>query len=416
LKKLSEVIGKSFYEIHKDIKENKNTHYWLNGGRGSLKSSFASIEVINGMMRDSQNGEFTNAVVLRKVEKYLRDSVFQQLLWAIDILGVDKYWESHLSPLSIKYKPTGQTILFRGADEPKKIKSTKFKKGYCKYIWYEELDEFNGMQEIRLINQSLMRGGKNFKVLYTYNPPKTVNSWVNIESKIEVSGRIVHKSDYTTVNREWLGETFINEAEQLKLTNPTAYEHEYKGEVTGTGGEIFTNATHLKITDSEILRFDNIKRGLDWGYATDPATIIESYFDSRKKVLYIYREFFKHGCLNKHLAEYLMANNPFLITTCDSAEPKSIEELKSYGIKVVGAKKGQGSIEFGIKWLQQLELIVIDKNRCPNTYREITTYQLEPDGNGGFKNNYPDKNNHCIDAIRYSREDEINSRIIKYLK
>jgi phage terminase large subunit len=414
--KLSEIIGKSFYELHKDIKDNGHIHYWLSGGRGSLKSSFASVEIVLGMMRDSLTQEFTNAVVLRKVEKYLRDSVFQQLIWAIEILGVSQHWSINLSPLHLKYIPTGQTILFRGADEPKKIKSTKFKKGYCKYIWYEELDEFQGMQEIRIINQSLMRGGENFKVFYTYNPPKTINSWVNIESKVEAENKIVHKSDYTTVNPDWLGHVFIEEAEHLKEINPVAYQHEYLGEVTGTGGEIFINVKSDMILEEDIMSFDRVKRGLDWGYVTDPATIVESNFDKTRRILYIYREFYKHGCLNGDLAKYLLDNDPFLLTTCDSAEPKSIAELKSYGIKVIGAKKGKGSVEFGIKWLQGLEAIIIDKKKCPNTYREFTTYQKEPDGNGGFRNEYPDKNNHTIDAIRYSREDEINDRIINYLK
>ena len=137
---LTKLIAPSFYGVHHDIKAGRHTHYWLKGGRGSTKSSFISVEIILGMMQDTA----ANALVLRKVAVNLKDSVYEQLLWAIEALGVEHLWKAKLSPLQLSYLPTGQRILFRGADEPKKIKSTKFRKGYCKYIWYEEADEFAG--------------------------------------------------------------------------------------------------------------------------------------------------------------------------------------------------------------------------------------------------------------------------------
>jgi PBSX family phage terminase large subunit len=115
------------------------------------------------MMKDPM----ANTVVLRKVKDTLKDSVFEQLQWAIDALKVGNYWDAKHSPLELTYKPTGQKIIFRGADKPKKIKSIKFSKGYCKFIWYEELDEFSGMAEIRNINQSLMRGGPEYFAFYS---------------------------------------------------------------------------------------------------------------------------------------------------------------------------------------------------------------------------------------------------------
>ena len=141
--RLSEVIAPSFYDLHKDIKQDKHTHYWLKGGRGSTKSSFVSEELITGIMRNSE----ANAVVIRKVGLYLKDSVYEQLLWAISKLGVERYWQEKLSPLELVYVPTGQRIIFRGADKPKKLKSTKVRSGYIRYVWYEETDEFNGIEE-----------------------------------------------------------------------------------------------------------------------------------------------------------------------------------------------------------------------------------------------------------------------------
>ena len=401
--RLAECIASSFHEVHKDIKQGKHTHYWLKGGRGSTKSSFIAIEIILGIMKDPD----ANAVALRKVKDTLHDSVYEQLAWAIDTLGVDEYWDNKTSPLSFTYLPTGQKILFRGADKPKKIKSIKFARGYCKFIWYEELDEFGGMEEIRMINQSLMRGGEKFVAFYSYNPPKSTNSWVNVESKLTRPDRLIHHSTYLSVPREWLGEQFAIEAEHLKEVNPTAYEHEYLGVETGTGGEIFTNVQCRKISDEEIEDFYNIRRGLDFGYSIDPLSYNVMHYDRKKKRLYIFHELYKVGLSNRaaydHISQENKNNEQIL---ADSAEPKSIHELRQYGLRIRAVKKGVDSIEYGIKFLQDLEAIIIDDERCPETAREFLTYELEKDANGNFKAGYPDKNNHSIDAVRYAMNDE----------
>lgn len=401
--KLSNVVAPSFYNVHKALKEGKYTHYWLGGGRGSTKSSFVAIEVILGIMRDPK----ANAVTLRKVDKTLKDSVHQQLQWAIEVLGVSNFWHIGISPLTLTYIPTGQKILFRGADNPKKIKSIKFAKGYCKYIWYEEVDEFAGMEEIRMINQSLMRGGKQFIVFYSFNPPKSSNNWVNAEVQLTRSDRLFHHSNYLTVPEEWLGDQFIVEAEHLKATKPKSYQHEYLGEVTGTGGEVFDNVKIRPITDDEIANFENIKRGIDFGYAIDPLAYGVMHYDRKKKRLYIFHELYQVGLSNRAAYDHIKEenkNNDFIIA--DSAEPKSIHELRQYGLKVKGAKKGPDSIEYGIKFLQSLEEIIIDDMRCPNTAREFLTYELDKDANGNFKAKFPDSNNHAIDMVRYALNDE----------
>jgi PBSX family phage terminase large subunit len=406
--KLTDIIAPSFFDLHKAIKNNEYTHYLCKGGRGSTKSSELSVEIILGMMKDPN----ANAVVLRKVEKYIKDSVFEQLCWAISILKVDEYWDIKYSPITLTYRPTRQKILFRGADKPKKIKSTKFKKGYCKYIWYEEVDEFNGMEEIRMINQSLMRGGEKFNVFYSYNPPQSQNNWINTEALQDRPDRLVHHSTYLSVPRHWLGEQFFVEAEHLKKTKPEKYAHEYLGEVTGTGGEVFKNITIKAITVEEIKTFDNIRRGIDWGYAVDPFSYGVMHYDKTRKKLYIFYEVYKVGLSNLKASEEIKKENKDnKMITCDSAEPKSIDELRSYGMKVKGAKKGPDSIEYGIKFLQDLEEIIIDDKRCPNTAREFLQYELEKDGNGNFKAKYPDKDNHTIDMCRYALEDDMKTKV-----
>lgn len=400
---LKQLIAPSFYEIHNDLKQFRHTHYWLKGGRGSTKSSFISLEVILGIMKDTQ----ANAVVLRKVGQTLQGSVYEQLQWAVSVLGVEGYWVSKLSPLEMKYIADGREnkIVFRGADKPKKIKSTKFRKGYCKYIWYEEVDEFGGMEEIRTINQSLLRGGSDFVVFYSYNPPQSQSNWVNEEVLQKRNDRLVHHSTYLTVPPEWLGQQFLIEAEHLKNVKPMAYQHEYMGEVTGTGGEVFTNLTLREITDSEISHFDHIARGIDWGYAADPFHYTVNHYDKTRRRLYIYYEIQMLKLSNRKAAELVKKENKWNdVVICDSAEPKSIAEMYSYDLRVLKAKKGPDSVQYGIKWLQDLEEIVIDPKRCPNTAREFLEYELEKDANGNFKGHFPDKNNHSIDAVRYSRE------------
>lgn len=408
--RLSEVIAPSFYDLHKDIKQDKHTHYWLKGGRGSTKSSFVSEELITGIMRNSE----ANAVVIRKVGLYLKDSVYEQLLWAISKLGVERYWQEKLSPLELVYVPTGQRIIFRGADKPKKLKSTKVRSGYIRYAWYEETDKFNGIEEIRTINQSLLRGGETFTVFYTFNPPKSQRNWINSEVLVPRSDKIVHHSDYRSVPAEWLGEQFLIEAKHLEQTKPEQYRHEYLGEVTGTGAEVFTNITIRPITDEEIKSFDHIKRGIDWGYGADPFVYITAHFDSKRNRLFIFYEFFRCAAKYDVIANAIRKENTQNGTIiAESAEPRSNDELRDRGFRIRTAVKGPGSVEHGITWLQNLEEIVIDGTRCPNAAREFNEYELDRDSRGELKADFPDKNNHTIDAIRYALEDYIGRKIVK---
>ena len=402
--RLSSCIAPAFYPIHTAVKSDQYTHYWLKGGRGSTKSSFVALEIVLGIMEHPD----TNAVALRKVGLYLKDSVYEQLVWAIDKLGVAHLWEQRISPMALIYLPTGQRILFRGADKPKKIKSTKVSKGYIRYIWYEECDEFLGKGELDTINQSLMRGGSQFDIFYSYNPPKSQTNWINREVETQKLRRdtLVHHSDYRSVPPIWLGDPFLQEAEELQRTNEARYRHEYLGEVTGTGGEVFQNVTLREITAEERASFDHIRRGLDWGYGPDPFVYIALHYDRKRRRLFIYYEFYKHRASFDEIAREIKKENPERReVAAESAEPRSNDELKSRGVRISPAKKGPGSVEHGISWLQDLDEIVIDPVACPNAAREFSGYELERTADGtAFKSGYPDKDNHTIDATRYACE------------
>ena len=402
--KLTDLIAPSFYDLHYDIKQGLHTHYKLKGGRGSAKSSFISVEIIKGMMEDPD----ANAVCYRKIGNTLQESVYEQLLWAIDALRVNHLWKANLTPLRLTYLPTGQRIIFRGMDDPNKAKSIKVRKGYFKYIWLEERAELDGEEDERKVLQSLMRGGSKFVVFYSWNPPKSINNWVNQDVLYSREDTVVHHSDYRSVPAEWLGEQFLIEAEHLKKTKPKAYEHEYLGIATGTGGQVFDNVVTRKVTAEELAHFDRLRNGLDWGYAADPFAFIQSHYDKTRRRLFIFGEIYQVKLSNRKAAVQMIKMNPDnRLTIADSAEPKSIADLRELGINIKGAVKGPGSVEFGIKFLQDLEEIVIDPVRCPNAAREFSGYELERDKNGNFKGSYPDKDNHTIDAVRYSLEDDM---------
>ena len=399
---LSELIAPSFYDVHRHIQESRYTHYVLSGGRGSCKSSFVSIEMILGIMND----ENANAAVIRKVGQYLRDSVFEQLLWAIEKLGVSHLWEAKVTTPELVYIPTGQKILFRGADKPRKLKSTKVAKGYIRYIWYEELDEFSGQEEIDTINQSLMRGGDIFCCFYSFNPPREKNSWVNAMCGEPRADRLIHRSDYRTVPESWLGPQFIAEAEYLRERNTARYENEYLGIATGTGAEIFPNVVVREISDEEISSGERYCRGLEWGYGADPFVYVAMIYDKGARRLLIYYEFYRYGAKYDEIAKAIKAENGLNHTViAESAEPRSNDELRARGVRIRAAKKGSGSVEFGIRWLQNLDEIVIDPVRCPQTRREFCGYSFLPDGHGGLRSEFPDRDNHSIDAVRYALED-----------
>ena len=317
----------------------------------------------------------------------------------------------------IVYKPTGQQILFMGLDDPNKVKSVKLPFGYIGITWFEELDQFSGEKEIRKVLQSTMRGGTMFWDFRSFNPPISNLNWANQYAADALSrdNTLVMSSDYTQIPEDWLGQAFIDEAEDLKETNPRAYEHEYLGIPVGTGGNVFENVEPLYMNDAFIETFDRIYNGIDFGWYPDPFAFTKVHVDISRRNIYIFAEYRCNKQSNRQVFEKLYhelkycGNRPFMspdeIVTCDSAEPKSISDLKSYGAYGARpAKKGADSVQYSMKWLQSLNHIYIDPKRCPETYKEFIEYEYERDKDDEVISGYPDANNHSIDSIRYGLE------------
>nr|DAP70619.1 MAG TPA: large terminase [Bacteriophage sp.] len=357
-----------------------------------------------------------HAIIYRRVGNTLRESVYEQIIWAIDMLGLHEQFQYRVSPLEIRYKETGQRIIFRGADDPMKSKSIKISFGYFGILWFEELAEFAGMDDIRTIKASIIRGGDHSYTFYSYNPPQTARNWVNKEALIPKATRLVHHSTYLGAPPEWLGKEFIAEAEALRKANERAYRHMYLGEVTGTGGQVFTNLVIRAIPDDELDRYGRRYNGLDFGFAVDPDAYVRWTYDARLRKILAVDEFYGSGNSMSRLSGEVGKRAGRDVIRCDSADPRMISELCSSGVLAIGVKKGAGSVEHGMRWLQSLAEIVIDPKRTPNIAKEFSAYEYETDKNGDFLPSYPDRDNHTIDATRYSLEEEMAKGIVKAVR
>ena len=400
--RLSEKIGSAFYNVAHDVFHHGHTHYDFSGGRGSLKSSTVSILVVLLIMQEQNKN--IHAVVLRKVANTIRDSVFAQYIWAIGELGAAAYWESKVSPMELIYKPTGQKIMFRGADDPMKIKSIKVPFGYIGITHFEEKDQFAGRSEIRTILQSTMRGGDKYWNFESYNPPISRDNWANKDSLEERADRLCHKSTYLEAPREWLGEQFILEAEHLRDTDERAYQHEYLGIPVGTGGNVFEKLELRDISDEEISRFDRIYQGVDFGWFPDPFAFIRLHYDRTRETIYLIDEIYQNKLSNEESSKMIYDRGyTDARIVCDSAEPKSVADFRAMKLPAIEAVKGAGSVEYGMKFLQR-RTIVIDRRRTPHAYDEFVGYEYERNKEGEIISGYPDANNHLIDAVRYALE------------
>ena len=398
-----DVIADVFHPMIRDVRSGRHSEYILPGGRGSTKSSGISC-IIPELMKNNPN---IHALVLRKVGNTIKDSVYAQMKWGIDKLNLDEEFSCKVSPMEITYKPTGQKIYFRGADDPLKIKSIKPEFGYIGIVWFEELDQFAGPEEIRNIQQSALRGGDIAYKFKSFNPPRSKNNWANeytAEAEQKDEKALVCRSTYKDVPEEWLGEIFLNDAEHLKETNPDAYDNEYMGVANGNGGNVFEFIEERTITDEEISHMDRIYQGTDWGWFPDQYAFVRLYYDADKETIYFIDEIYENKKSNEWTAgEIKRRGYDDYEITCDSAEPKSVTDYRDYGLAARGAIKGPGSIEYSMKWWQKRKL-VMDPVRTPNVCNEFKGYEYERDKDGNIITGYPDHDNHLIDASRYATE------------
>ena len=409
--KLSSLIPEKFHDVWRAAKQKNILNVVCSGGRGSGKSSNVAHIITQLLMRYP-----VNAVGIRKIDNTLEQSVYEQMKWAIEEQKVTHLFKFNKSPLRITYLPRGNYMVFRGAQYPERIKSLKDSRFPFAIAWVEELAEFRTEEEVTTITNSLLRGeldeGLQYKFFFTYNPPKRKQSWVNKKYGTQfVSGNtFVHHSTY--LDNPFIAKEFIKEAEETKKKNEMKYRWEYMGEAIGSGITPFNNLEFREITDEEAANFDNIRNGLDFGYATDPLAFVRWHYDKKHNGIYAIDEFYGQKISNRQAANWIKSRGyQSDRIAADSAEPKSIAELHGdFNIpNVYGVKKGPDSVEFGERWLDDLDFICIDPKRTPNIAREFESIDYQVDRDGNPKPRLEDKDNHAIDATRYAFADDMRA-------
>lgn len=416
--KASELFSRKYKDALKAVINHEYTFYTFSGGRSSLKSSFISLVIIILVVMFP----FVNVIVFRKVSNTLYDSVYSQLVWAIDKLCLGSKFICTKSPMRIYYKPTGQLILFRGVDNPSRIKSIKLKRGYFAIAWYEESTEFTP-EEVRSVNQSVMRGGDRFWIFDSFNPPMSSNNWKNAEVLENKPNRFYLHTTLYDSPVEWIGQPALDEAEWLKKVNKKLFDNEIMGLATGTGLQIFDNVVEKEITDQQIRNFDYRFHGMDWGFYPHPWAFGSYAYDVNKQDLYIYDEMklwrkgneqssielFKHFIDGQRWRWYALdkprapAELPIMINA-DAAEPKSVSDFRAYGWRMRAPDKDR---DYAFKWLQTRAHIYIDRKRCPEAWSEFTKYEHTVDHNGRIIDDYPDapvQGDDIISTARYALE------------
>lgn len=395
---IAQVIGAGY----KSFWQSQHRYLIVKGGRGSKKSTTAALKIIYTMMKQP----LTNALVIRRVFNTLRDSCFQQLKWAVERLQVSHLWKFTLSPLEAVYLPTGQRILFRGLDDPMSITSITVDKGYINLVWFEEFYQVEKEDDFNKIDMSIrgeMEPGYYKQIIMTFNP------W---SEKHWIKRRFFDNPDSNTLAltttykcNEWLGADDIALFEAMKINNPRRYRIEGEGEWGVSQGLIYTNVSEREFDILEVSKRPGTTSifGLDFGYTNDPTAFICGIVDEKAKELYIYDEHYEKAMTNSDIAKMIKykgyAKEQII---ADSAEPKSIEEIKRAGIpRIKAAAKGKDSILNGIQLIQDYKLIVHPK--CENTLLELSNYIWDTK-DGAMINKPIDDYNHLLDALRYGME------------
>ncbi len=395
---LPDCVGKGY----KEFWNFKGRYRIVKGSRASKKSKTTALWYIYNMMKYPQS----NLLVVRKTYRTLKDSCFTELKWAVNRFGVNHLWKFTTIPLEAEYTPTGQKIYFRGLDDPLKIASITVDKGFLCWMWVEEGYEVTNEDDFNMLDESI-RGevpeGLFKQITITFNPWNERHWLKRRFFDVESSDVLALTTNYTC--NEWLDEADIKVFEAMKKNNPRRYQ------VAGLGGWGIVEGLVYENWKEQEFTFEQIKHcktvsGLDFGYTNDPTAFFLGFLDLDNKKLYVWDELYEKGLSNKKIHERIieMGYGKERITA-DSAEPKSIDELRSLGLRIQGAKKGKDSIINGIQWIQDLEIII--HPRCVNFITEISNYSWDKDKLGSRLNKPIDDFNHLMDAMRYGLEQYI---------
>lgn len=394
--KLPEIVGKGY----KSYWSFRGRYDVCKGSRASKKSKTTALRIIYNMMKYDQS----NTLVVRKTYRTLKDSCFTDLKWATKRLEVENLWEFKYSPLEATYLRTGQKILFRGLDDPLKVTSITVEYGYLCWAWLEESYEITSQKDFDTLDESI-RGElpphlwKQWMI--TFNPWNE-HHWLkkrffDAENDPDI---LAITTNYKC--NEWLDEADLRLFKNMKKNNPRRYQVAGLGNWGIVDGLVYENWKEEEFTLDQVINCDSVN-GIDFGYTNDPAAVFIGFIDTEHKKLYVWDEVYKKGLSNKRLYEEIESMHYQKKSfTADCAEPKSIDELRGYGLRVEKSQKGKDSITHGIQYIQDFEIII--HPRCVNFITEIGNYTWDEDRLGNKINRPIDDFNHLMDAMRYAVE------------
>lgn len=379
------------------------------GGSSSGKSVFLAQRTVLDLMKGGRN-----YLIVRNVAKTIRGSVYNEIIKAISNMGLNNFFTIQKSEFTITCF-NGYQILFCGLDDPEKIKSITPAKGVITDIWVEEATEIDYNAYKQLTKRLRGRSKVSKRLILSFNPILQ-DHWIYKEFFLNVwdDSKRKYKDDKLSILKTtYKDNKFLTEQDIRSLENETDkyfYEVYTLGNWGVLGTVIFKN---WRVEDLSWLKdiADNHRNGLDFGFAEDPSALVHTHYDRKKKTIYVLDELYMAGLTNDLLAEEVKKIIGNQLVVCDSAEPKSIKELRQHGVNAIGAKKGKDSVNHGIQWLQQ-QTIVVDVN-CQNMKNELMKYRWKEDKNGNVLPVPVDKDNHLIDALRYAYEDEFIERRTK---
>lgn len=406
---LEDLIAPAYYEAWNDCLRGGVSEQWFPGGRHSGKSTFVARLIVTHLL--SAGNEMCHAVVFRKHQTDLRDSVYSEIQQAISALGMESHFQFLTTPLVIKRKGTGQMIYFKGLDDVRKHKSKKPPWGWVKYLWFEELDEFSNYDEIQATEVSYLRGGNDFREFLTYNPPRSATNWVNAEVARRKPHRKVYHTDYRDLmEKGWIPRSVIDRIEAVRDTDYESYRHVFLGEITGTGGEIFTNIKETALSDEQIRSFPRHDYGMDFGMVNDPTALLGTYYDPDLDWLYVFEEWTKrHAYFTDIHSEIKGRGLEGVDIMADTAPAGWLQNINMLGARLRGCYKASDWVETGVAWLRSRARIVIDSARCPLAWKEFSRYEYDTYKDGSVRERLPDRDNHTIDAVRYAQEANIKA-------
>ena len=399
---IAELVGGGYGEFWRC----KKRYRVVKGSRASKKSKTMALWLIFNLMKYPQ----ANALVVRKVFGTLKNSCYSDLKWATDKLKVSNLWKFKSQPLEATFLPTGQKILFRGFDDPLKITSISVPHGALCWVWIEEAYELMDESAFNMLDESIRGIVPNglFKQITITMNPWNERHWIKSRFFDNKDNENIFTATTTYECNEWLDGNDYKLFIDMKKNNPRRYQTAGLGEWGVVDGLIYENWEEKEFNWRQLLlENENLKTvfGLDFGYTNDPTAFFCGILDNENKKIYVFDEIYEKGLQNTKICS-LITNKGFRKEkiTADSAEPKSIDQLKGLGIdRIKGAKKGKDSINNGIQFIQDYKIIIHPK--CVNFITEINNYSWEKDRFGKSLNKPIDDFNHLMDAMRYALEE-----------